>query len=59
MPYRAIEQEVSQTIGGSSLVLLASWLAAGDAASSGYSLKGALRIGLARRARAGTNQTAQ
>lgn len=47
--YRAIGQELSQTMGGSSGVLLAIFFAAaGDAASSGYSLKGALKIGLER-----------
>lgn len=47
--YRAIGQELSQTMGGSSGVLLAIFFAAaGDAASNGYSLKDALKIGLER-----------
>ncbi len=47
--YRAIGQELSQTMGGSSGVLLAIFFAAaGDAASSGCSLKGALKTGLER-----------
>ena len=47
--YRAIAQELSQTMGGSSGVLLAIFLtAAGDAASSGLSMVGALKEGLKR-----------
>jgi len=47
--YRAIGQELSQTMGGSSGVLLAIFFAAaGDAASSGLSMTGALKAGLAR-----------
>lgn len=47
--YRALGQELSQTMGGSSGVLLAIFFAAaGDAASSGHSLIGALAVGLAR-----------
>lgn len=47
--YRAIGQELSQTMGGSSGVLLAIFLAAaGDAASSGASMTGALKAGLER-----------
>jgi dihydroxyacetone kinase len=47
--YRAIGQELSQTMGGSSGVLLAIFFAAaGDAASSGLPMAGALKAGLAR-----------
>ncbi len=47
--YRAIGQELSQTMGGSSGVLLAIFFAAaGDAASSGLSMRDALRAGLER-----------
>jgi triose/dihydroxyacetone kinase / FAD-AMP lyase (cyclizing) len=47
--YRALGQQLSQTMGGSSGVLLAIFFAAaGDAAAGGYSLKGALKIGLGR-----------
>ena len=47
--YRAIGQELSQTMGGSSGVLLAIFFAAaGDAASSGLSMQGALLAGLDR-----------
>jgi len=47
--YRAIGQELSQTMGGSSGVLLAIFFtAAGDAASSGLSMRDALRAGLDR-----------
>jgi len=47
--YRAIGQELSQTMGGSSGVLLAIFFAAaGDAASSGLSMVAALKEGLAR-----------
>jgi dihydroxyacetone kinase len=47
--YRALGQELSQTMGGSSGVLLAIFFAAaGDAASSGLSMSGALRAGLTR-----------
>ena len=47
--YRAIGQELSQTMGGSSGVLLAIFFAAaGDAASSGLSLTDALKAGLVR-----------
>ncbi|MEO1607086.1 MAG: dihydroxyacetone kinase subunit DhaK [Pseudomonadota bacterium] len=47
--YRAIGQELSQTMGGSSGVLLAIFFtAAGDAASSGLSMVGALKEGLKR-----------
>ncbi|MEE2945740.1 MAG: dihydroxyacetone kinase subunit DhaK [Pseudomonadota bacterium] len=47
--YRAIGLELSQTMGGSSGVLLAIFFAAaGDASSSGLSLKDALAAGLAR-----------
>ncbi len=47
--YRAIGQELSQSMGGSSGVLLAiMFAAAGDAASSGVNLVSALRIGLER-----------
>ncbi|RED10620.1 dihydroxyacetone kinase subunit DhaK [Pontivivens insulae] len=47
--YRAIGQELSQTMGGSSGVLLAIFFAAaGDAASSGMSMREALRAGLTR-----------
>lgn len=47
--FRAIGLELSQTMGGSSGVLLAIFFtAAGDAASSGLSIRDALRVGLAR-----------
>ena len=47
--YRAIGQELSQTMGGSSGVLLAIFFAAaGDAASSGLSMTESLKAGLAR-----------
>ncbi|WP_106207651.1 dihydroxyacetone kinase subunit DhaK [Aliiruegeria haliotis] len=47
--YRAIGQELSQTMGGSSGVLLAIFFAAaGDAASGGMNMRDALRIGLTR-----------
>ena len=47
--YRAIGQELSQTMGGSSGVLLALFFAAaGDAASSGLSAQDALKTGLSR-----------
>ncbi|MFO1143847.1 MAG: dihydroxyacetone kinase subunit DhaK [Amaricoccus sp.] len=47
--YRAIGLELSQTMGGSSGVLLAIFFtAAGDAASSGMSMTDALKAGLAR-----------
>jgi dihydroxyacetone kinase len=47
--YRAIGQELSQTMGGSSGVLLAIFFAAaGDAASSGLPMVEALKAGLAR-----------
>jgi dihydroxyacetone kinase len=47
--YRAIGQELSQTMGGSSGVLLAIFFAAaGDAASSGMTMRDALRAGLER-----------
>lgn len=47
--YRAIGQELSQTMGGSSGVLLAIFFtAAGDAASSGMTMKDALKAGLSR-----------
>ena len=47
--YRAIGLELSQTMGGSSGVLLAIFfVAAGDAAASGLTMRGALRAGLAR-----------
>lgn len=47
--YRAIGQELSQTMGGSSGVLLAIFFAAaGDAASSGLPMRDALKSGLAR-----------
>ena len=47
--YRAIGLELSQTMGGSSGVLLAIFFAAaGDASSSGCSMKDALKAGLAR-----------
>ncbi|MEM9797669.1 MAG: dihydroxyacetone kinase subunit DhaK [Pseudomonadota bacterium] len=47
--FRAIGQELSQTMGGSSGVLLAIFFtAAGDAASSGKTMTDALRAGLAR-----------
>ena len=46
---RAIGQELAQTMGGSSGVLLAIFFAAaGDAASSGHAMRGALLIGLER-----------
>lgn len=47
--YRAIGQELSQTMGGSSGVLLAIFFAAaGDAASGGQALRATLQAGLAR-----------
>ncbi len=47
--YRAIGQELSQTMGGSSGVLLAIYFsAAGDAASSGLNMNAALKAGLER-----------
>jgi triose/dihydroxyacetone kinase / FAD-AMP lyase (cyclizing) len=47
--YRAIGQELSQTMGGSSGVLLAIFFAAaGDAASSGLTMRAALQAGLRR-----------
>lgn len=47
--YRAIGLELSQTMGGSSGVLLAIFFAAaGDAASSGLTMRGALQAGLER-----------
>ncbi len=47
--YRAIGQELSQTMGGSSGVLLAIFFtAAGDASSGGMTMQDALRAGLAR-----------
>ena len=47
--YRAIGQELSETMGGSSGVLLAIFFAAaGDAASSGQTMREALAAGLAR-----------
>lgn len=47
--YRAIGLELSQTMGGSSGVLLAIFFAAaGDASSSGMSMKDALKAGLSR-----------
>lgn len=47
--YRAIGQELSQTMGGSSGVLLAIFFtAAGDASSSGLPMAGALKAGLSR-----------
>ncbi|WP_439529824.1 dihydroxyacetone kinase subunit DhaK [Pannonibacter sp.] len=47
--YRAIGQELSQTMGGSSGVLLAIFFAAaGDASSSGLSIREALKAGLDR-----------
>ncbi len=47
--YRAIGQELSQTMGGSSGVLLAIFFAAaGDASASGLSVRDALKAGLAR-----------
>ena len=47
--YRAIGQELGQTVGGSSGVLLAIFFAAaGDAASSGLSMRDSLAAGLAR-----------
>lgn len=47
--YRALGQELSQTMGGSSGVLLAIFFAAaGDASASGQPMRGALQAGLAR-----------
>ena len=47
--YRAIGQELSQTMGGSSGVLLAIFFAAaGDAASSGLTMTESMKAGLAR-----------
>lgn len=47
--YRALGQEPSQTMGGSSGVLLAIFFAAaGDASSSGMPMRGGLQTGLAR-----------
>lgn len=47
--YRAIGQELSQTMGGSSGVLLAIFFtAAGDASSSGMTMQDSLKAGLAR-----------
>lgn len=47
--YSVLGQELSQTMGGSSGVLLAIFFAAArDAASGGHSLMGALKVGLAR-----------
>ncbi len=47
--FRALGQELSQTMGGSSGVLLAIYCAAaGDAMSGGHSLAGALKMGLVR-----------
>lgn len=47
--YRAIGQELSQTMGGSSGVLLAIFFAAaGDAASSGQTMRDSLHVGLSR-----------
>lgn len=47
--YRALGQELSQTMGGSSGVLLAIFFAAaGDAVSNGHSPMDALKVGLAR-----------
>lgn len=47
--YRAIGLELSQTMGGSSGVLLAIFFAAaGDAASSGLTMRAAMQVGLAR-----------
>ncbi|CAH0342785.1 dihydroxyacetone kinase subunit DhaK [Rhizobium sp. CECT 9324] len=47
--YRAIGQELSQTMGGSSGVLLAIFFtAAGDGAASGLSMRDALKAGLSR-----------
>ncbi len=47
--FRAIGQDLSQTMGGSSGVLMAIFFAAaGDAASSGLTLRGALQAGLHR-----------
>jgi triose/dihydroxyacetone kinase / FAD-AMP lyase (cyclizing) len=47
--YRALGQELTQTMGGSSGVLLAIFFAAaGDAASGGHSMNNALKVGLAR-----------
>lgn len=47
--YHALGQELSQTMGGSSGVLLAIFFAAaGDAVSNGHSLMSALKVGLAR-----------
>ncbi|MBV0912680.1 dihydroxyacetone kinase subunit DhaK [Anianabacter salinae] len=55
--YRAIGQELTQTMGGSSGVLLAIFFtAAGDAASSGLSMVAALQEGLARMQRIGGAQ---
>ena len=52
--YRAIGQELSQTMGGSSGVLLAIFFAAaGDAASSGLTMRAALQAGLGTDARSG------
>lgn len=52
--FRAIGQELAQTMGGSSGVLLAIFFtAAGDAASSGLSMVAALKEGLARMQRIG------
>lgn len=47
--YRAVGQELSQTVGGSSGVLLAIiFAAAGDAASCGFAMRDALQSGLER-----------
>lgn len=47
--YRALGQELSQTMGGSSGVLLAIFFtAAGDAVSNGHTLTAALKVGLER-----------
>jgi len=47
--YRAIGLELSQAMGGSSVVLLAIFFAAtGDGASSGLPMRGAFKAGLAR-----------
>jgi len=55
--FRAIGQELTQTMGGSSGVLLAIFFtAAGDAASSGLSMVAALKEGLARMQRIGGAQ---
>ncbi len=52
--YRAIGLELSQTMGGSSGVLLAIFFAAaGDAASSGLTMTGALKAGLERMSQIG------